>query len=389
MTAKELLKSLQDLNTLLSIRLNLHEYDKIPVQFREYSIRSGRVTFKVPGEFEVDLTIADEDPEKQFWFIDFRFLFTPATSEIPEHLRNIIEKSVDTILERDGLAGCYKFLHELVLTHKISEIRKQAIELSRGKWIETLQVEPLHRALSIQYWLGRYGKDGPRSWIILGMDSGKRKDGLPDPKATSRISLRWFRDSKEIKGHDIPLELTTLSAEALLQAVITKHISYILESIYRNLSTKPLFSNKQLSISFKESESEPKEPELRVQLTRHDNINITIEPRTGCFAISPAFRFSMRAESLLNSLTKDPATVAHVSIENLRCVAVSEEIVNRALTIGWEPLQNPGLKPEDLKPIIPRDTLQLSWFRRPGWSQGWFIVLSASMSGERWWLMEL
>jgi mediator of RNA polymerase II transcription subunit 14 len=388
LTAKELLKSLRDLNTLLSIRLNLHEYDKIPFQFRDYSIRSGRVTFKVPGEFEVDLTIADEDPEKQFWFIDFRFLFTPATSEIPEHLRYMIETRVNIILQRDGLAGCYKFLHELVLTHKISEIRRQAIELSRGKWIETLQVEPLHRALSIQYWLGRYGKDGPRSWIILGVDSGKRKNGLPDPRATSHISLRWFRDSKEIKDHNIPLELTTLSAEALFQAVITKHIFHILESIYKNLSTKPLFSDRQLSISFKESESEPKEPELRVQLTRQDNINITIESRTGCFAISPAFRLAMRTESHLNSLTKDPATVAHGFIENLRCIAVSEEIINRALSTGWEPLQNPGLKPEDLKPIIPRDTLQLSWFRRPGWSQGWFIVLSASMSGERWWLME-
>jgi mediator of RNA polymerase II transcription subunit 14 len=347
------------------------------------------VTFKVPGEFEVDLTIADEDPEKQFWFIDFRFLFTPATSEIPEQLRNVIEDRVNKILQRDGLAGCYKFLHELVLTHKISEIRRQAIELSRGKWIEKLQVEPLHRALSIQYWLGRYGMDGLRSWIILGVDSGKRKDGLSDPRATSRISLRWFRDSKEIKDHDIPLELTTLSAEALLQAVITKHISHILESIYKNLRTKPLFSNKQLSISFKESESEPKEPELRVQLTRHDNINITIEPRTGYFAISPAFRLALRTEKLLNSLTKDPATDAHGLVQSLRCFAVSEEIVNRAFSIGWEPLQNPGLKPEDLKPIIPRDTLQLSWFRRTGWSQGWFIVLSASMSGERWWLMEM
>jgi mediator of RNA polymerase II transcription subunit 14 len=389
LTAKELLKSLQDLNTLLSIRLNLHEYDKIPLQFKDYIIRSGRVTFKVPSEFEVDLTIADEDPEKQFWFIDFRFLFTPAPSEIPEHLRYMIESRVNSILQRDGLAGCYKFLHELVLTHKISEIRRQAMELSRGKWIETLQVEPLHRALSIQYWLGRYGKDGPRSWIILGVNSGKRKDGLPDPKATSRISLRWFRDSKEIKDHDIPLELTTLSAETLLQAVISKHIFYILESMCKNLSTKPLFLNRQLSISFKISESELKEPELRVQLTRHDNIHITIESRTGCFAISPASRLATRTEWNLNNLTKDPAPVAHEFIENLRCVAVSEEIINRAPSVGWEPLKNLGIKSEDLKPIMPRDTLQLSWFKRAGWSQGWFIALSASMSGERWWLMEM
>ncbi len=389
MTAKELLKSLQDLNTLLSIRLNLDEYEKIPLQFKNYTIRSGRVTFTVPGEFEVDLTIADEDPEKQFWFIDFRFLFTPATSEIPEHLRYIIESRVNSVLERDGLAGCYKFLHELVLTHKLSEIRRQAMELSRGKWIDTLQVEPLHRALSIQYWLGRYGNDGPRSWVILGVASGKRKDGLPDSKATSRISLRWFRDSKEIKDHGITLDLTNLSAEALLQTVISKHILHILESIYSNLCAKPIFSNRQLAISFKISESEPKEPELRVQLTSHEHINITIESRTGYFAISPALRLAARTESQLNGLNKDPATAAHEYIENLRCVAVSTEIIKRARSVGWEPLEHPGLKAEDLKPVMPRDTLQLSWFKRAGWSQGWFVALSASMSGERWWLMEM
>jgi mediator of RNA polymerase II transcription subunit 14 len=383
------LKSLQDLNTLLSIRLNLHEYDKILSQFKNYTIRSGRVTFKVPGEFEVDLTIADEDPEKQFWFIDFRFLFTPTTLEIPENLRYGIGTRVNLVLQRDGLVGCYKFLHELVLTHKINEIRRQAIELSRGKWIETLQVEPLHRALSIQYWLDRYGKDGLRSWIILGVDSGKRKDGLLDPKATSRISLRWFRDSKEVKDHGITLDLTTLSAESLLQGVISKHIFYILGSMYKNLVTKPLFSNKQLSISFKVSETDPKDPELRVQLTRQENINITIEARTGYFAISPALRLATRTQINLNSLTKDPAPVAHEFIEKLRCVAVSAEIINRARSVGWEHVENSGLKPEDLKPIMPRDTLQLSWFRRAGWSQGWFIALSASMSGERWWLMEL
>lgn len=383
------MKSLQDLNTLLSIRLNLHEYDKIPAQFKNYTIRSGRVTFKVPGEFEVDLTIADEDPEMQFWFIDLRFLFTPTTLEIPENLRYGIESRVNSVLQSDGLAGCYKFIHELVLTHKIGEIRRQAIELSRGKWIETLQVEHLHRALSVQYWLGRYGKDGPRSWIILGVDSGKRKDGLSDPKATSRISLKWFRDSREVKDHDVTMDLTTLSAESILEAVITKHIVHILGSIYKNLITKPLFSNKQLYVTFKLCETEPKEPELRVQLTRHDNIRVIIETRTGHFAFSPALRFATRTENQLNTLTKDPATVAHEFIEKLRCVAVSAEIINRARSVGWEPLENPGLKQEDLKRIMPRDTLQLSWFRRAGWSKGWLIALSASMSGERWWSMEM
>lgn len=341
------------------------------------------------GEFEVDLTIADEDPEKQFWFIDFRFLFAPASSELPERLRFMIESRVNAALEKDGLSGCYKFLHELVLTHKISEIRRQAIELSRGRWIETIQVEPLHRALSIQYWVDRYGRDGPRSWIILGVDSGRPKDGRFDPKATSRISLRWFRDSKEIKDHRISLELTTISAESILRTVISKHIFHILESTYNNIRTKPLFSNRQLSIHFKVPETEPADPELKVQLTRHSSINVTIEPVTGRFSFSPASKLATLAEWKLNSQSRNPAANASEFIENLRCITITEEIVNRALSAGWIPVKNPGFSREDLKPIVPRDTLHVSWFRRAGWKQDWIIVLSSGMSGERWWLIEM
>ena len=114
------------------MRLNLQEYDNIPPPFRDYTIKSGRVTFNVPGEFEIDLTIADEDPEKQFWFIDFRFLFSPSVLELPSHLRFYIESKVNAVLLADGLPGCYKLLHEIVLTHKISEFKRQHLSSREG-----------------------------------------------------------------------------------------------------------------------------------------------------------------------------------------------------------------------------------------------------------------
>lgn len=372
------------------MRLNLHEYEKMPKQFKSYMIKSGRVTFHVPGEFEVDLTIADENPESQFWFIDFRFLFSPSLSELPENLLFLIESRVNAALEKDGLTGCYKFLHELVLTHKISELRRQAVELSRGIWIEKLRVEPLRRALSIQYWVDRYnkdGKDGPKSWIILGVNSGKRQDDTLDPKATSQISIRWFRDGKEVKDLDIPLELIELSTEKLLHSVISRHIDHILCSTYKTLSAKPLFSSRELSLSYRSSTSQSNEPELKVQLTQQQSIGVTIEPVTGEFAICPASKLSQQAQFNLNR-SKDPASNAHEFIQNLRCISISDEITSRALSVGWQPTKNPGLRQEDLKPIVPRDTLHLSWFRRAGWGSDWIVALSSSMSGERWWLIE-
>jgi len=342
----------------------------------------------VPGEFELDLTIADESPSAQFWFIDFRFLFSPSPTELPEHLRYRIEGTVNAILERDGLAGCYKFLHELTLTHKISELRRQALELSRGRWIDTLRVESLNRGLSIQYWADRNGRDVPKSWIILGIHSGKRKDGRHDPKATSRIDIRWFRNGKEVKDVVIQLELNQLSAEALIQTVIDRHIFHILSSTYEKLRAKPLYANRELSLSFGKASDEPNELELKVQLTTRERISVTIEPVTGRFGISPASRLAIQAEFKLNSKIIDPASNANDYIENLRCVCVSEEVISRAVSVGWVYIRNPGIKKEDLKPIVPRDTLQLSWFRRAGWSQDWVVAFSSSMSGERWWLLQ-
>ncbi|KAM3077049.1 mediator complex subunit [Clarireedia jacksonii] len=389
LSPKELLRSLEKLNTLLSIRLNIHEYEKIPYHFKNYTIKSGRVTFTVPGEFEIDLTIADEDPESQFWFIDFRFLFSPTLTELAPRHHYHIESKVNAALLKDGLAGCYTYLHEMVLTHKISEFRRQAAELSRTRWIDGLKLEPLHRALCIQYWLDRYGKNGPRSWIILGVHSGRRKDGYHDPKATSRLFLRWFRDSKEVKDVDIPFDTVNISAEQLLKTVIALHTNHILSSTYNKLTSKPIFANREAGLSLSTSTEDPKESQLKLQLTEKQQITITIEPVMGRFIFSPASRMITPWEAKLNERSRDPANEAHNYIENLRCLSIAEELVSLGTSVGWQRVGHPRLSNEDLKPIIPKDTLQLTWFRRPGWREDWLIAVSLGMSGENWYLIEL
>ncbi|CAD6453655.1 fcbe58fe-4f70-479d-8ada-daff5b887913 [Sclerotinia trifoliorum] len=388
MTSKEILKSLEKLNTLLSIRLNLHEYDKLPLQFKDYTIKSGRVTFKVAGEFEIDLTIADEDQESQFWFIDFRFLFSPSLRELPPRHQFHIESKVNAALEKDGLSGCYTYLHEMVLTHKISEFRRQAVELSRSTWIDGVKVEPLHRALCIQYWLDRYKKNGPRSWIIIGVHSGRRKDGYHDPRTTSRLFIRWFRDSKEVKDVDIPLDAVNISAEQLLKTVIAMHVNHILRSTHNKLAAEPIFANREASLSLHTSKTEPKESVLGVQLTEKQHVSITIEPVTGIFIFSPASRIITSSQNKLNSLDRDPATDAHYNIENLRCLAISEELVILGTSVGWRRADNPGISREDLKRKIPKDTKQINWFRRPGWQENWLVAVTLGMSGESWWLFQ-
>ncbi|KAL2065137.1 hypothetical protein VTL71DRAFT_4278 [Oculimacula yallundae] len=397
LTAKEVLRSLEKLNTLLAIRLNLNDYDSIPLQFKDFTISSGRATFTVPGEFEIDLTIADEDPESQYWFIDFRFLFQPSAASLSPGIRKHLEDKVNEILHNDGLSGCYKYLHELILTYKINEFRRQALTLSRSTWIDTLRVENLNRPISIQYWLNRHSDfrnqkgvltKGPRSWIILGVHSGKRKDGRPDSKATSRLFIRWFRESKEIQNVDLPFDATNISAESLLKSIISKHIDYILTSIYQNLATKPLFANRDLELSLRISQDNPTASELRIQLTSEQHVSISIDPISGRFVFGPMSRTFANFEAGLNDRFRDPANEGHTWIERLRTFLITEDIVSRALSVGWNKVNNPELRFDKVKEFAGKNNSGVIWFRRFGWVKDWYLAVVQSMSGEMWYLVK-
>ena len=346
------------------------------------------MTFRVPGEFEIDLTIADEDPATQFWFIDFRFLFSPTLQEIPHALRSHIENRVNAVLLEAGLPGCYKLLHEMVLTHKISEFQRQALELSRGKWIDGIKVEALNRALSIQYWVDRYSKQGPKSWILLGVHSGRQKDGRPIPKATSHLFIRWFRDGKEIKDAEILFDLVNISAESLLKTVIAKHVNFYLTTIYQQLESRPLFAEGEASLSLTKSTEEPAESLLKVQMTDREHLTVRVEPITGRFIFGPASMLIYSIENQFNHKSKDPARDAQGWIETIRHRIVDFDIASHAMSSGWRRVAMPSLPEDVMKSKFPKDTAQLAWFQRPSWKKDWFMVVSFSMGGERWWLIE-
>jgi hypothetical protein len=67
-SATKALATLKSLNTLLHLRLTLHEV--IPLPLTNYTISDGRVTFTVPNEWQLSITITDEF--SQWWFVDFK-----------------------------------------------------------------------------------------------------------------------------------------------------------------------------------------------------------------------------------------------------------------------------------------------------------------------------
>ncbi|KAK3695085.1 mediator complex subunit MED14-domain-containing protein [Podospora appendiculata] len=383
---------IDNINTMLSVRLSFDEYDRIPTPFRDYTIGSGRVTFTIKGEFEVDLTIGDEDFEKQFWFIDFKFLFTPAPAEISEPVRNFLEAKVNDALAADGLTGCYNYLHEFVLTQKIGELRRQAIELSKGRWIDTLKVERLNRAMAIQYWTNRPHSQNTKSWIIIGVHSSKGPDGLPDPKHPSHLSLRWFRDSKEVKDFDIPFDVDTISTESLLTTVIARHVEYLLTSMCDTLLSKPRFGLRQARLDMEISKDEPLNSSLTVQLFDDENTTLKVDPFTGSFTMFPQSPIILEWQRKLNA-SQNPAEEGPSSLEHLRCFYTMKDLNSRAKSIGWSVLRAP-ISADDLKSIVhssapSREAYQAVWLRRNDWNPQWFVMTSMSLGGDHWWLVEL
>ena len=388
MTIDEQAKWLTDLDTLISLRLNLDDFDKIPERFRDYSIDSGRVTFKVEGEFEVDLTIADEDFEKQFWFIDFRFAYTPAAQTLTDNMRKYLDLYANDALSR-GLNDCYQFLHEFVLTAKINELKRQAFQLSKGVWTNQLMIEPLKRALAIQYWTGRSQANGAKSWVLIAVDSGRKKGAKEEDNAsaTSRLCVKWYRDNKEVTNAAIPFDTSKLSTELLLKAVVGRHVGFLLRSIYDKLKETARFQKREAAMALHISETNPSASSLKVQVGHSTWVTLMVELATGLFALKPHSKFSAPYEHQLNA-GKSPIEDGVRCLEQIRCVMTEDELSRRGSPMGWLVKPSP-LKNDELRTMPKaRDATRTIWLRRDGWPSSWFIAVFLGMRGDEWWLLE-
>ncbi|CAK7214764.1 mediator complex subunit [Sporothrix bragantina] len=455
LNAQEQLKHLDNISTLLSLRLNLEDHDTIPYHFRHnnYTIASGRVTFRVPGEFEVDLTLASDDFTQQLWFLDLRFLFSPSPRDLTPGLRKALEDRVNNVLAQEGLPGCYRMLHEYVLTHKINELRRQVRDLARGRWIDTVRVEQLNRAIAVQYWTSRHNGgngssqgSGPtssatsqalRSWFIIGVHSGRDSASvdMPEEQITSRLSLRWFRDNKEVKdlndeqvssllasivsesgeGDEINTNAVTLSAETILQRVVALHVEHILSGIHAKLAAKPLFAKRLASMRLRISRIDASASFLEIQLTNAgDRIWVRIDPVTGLFSLSPQqSRIISHSEMRINAVTAgggpshagggganaaiDPVEEGFAILDSVRNLAAQESLGRRAKSSGWRLTRNAGpaggplVRTDDLRQLLNlRDSYQVLYLHRAEWTNiGWYVLAGLSLSGDRWWLVRL
>ncbi|KAL1998755.1 hypothetical protein VTN02DRAFT_5632 [Thermoascus thermophilus] len=384
LTAKKMLRTLQKINRVISARLVLH--DSVPDSFHTYLVHDGRVTFFVPEEFEIDLSIAEERQSSQFFFIDIRFLFSPSSPVPKGRFFDELDLKVNDILREQGLVGCFDFLHNLVLTNKINILFRQAMELSRGNWSDALRVELLHRTLIVQYWALR---PGAKSWLEIGVKSGRRRDNSDESRISGvpYLGLRWMRDNKEVDSASIKFDTKTLSMESILRSVIALHASHILREAYERLSDGALYWTRTLSLRVQMSATEPGFCYLTVQLTASRYLRVSVEPMSGTVTLSTTPTLLSRHEGD-RSIEKSSVDDIVSRVSRLRCIAAMEEVESHAKVLGWETVNPRGLR-LDIRRTFPSSILRFSFFSNRHWQRNWIVAATSSMDGDHWWIVKL
>ncbi|PSN62841.1 MED14-domain-containing protein [Corynespora cassiicola Philippines] len=377
-SSEKALELLRYMNTALSIRLNVHE--TLPRHLRKWRIESGRATFVVDNEFEFDVISFADDLSDQWHFIDMRLLFTPAPS-ISTRSRFIgqLKRQADYILSQTGLTGCFDFLHKFILTHKITVLKSQAFELLRAGWAGSLKVEPVHRALVIQYWMD---KPGRKNWIEIGISSNRPKDGKISWKGppVSSLTVRWFRQGVEISDVDLAFDWKNLSLERMLKRVISLHIAHLLETARSNLSPK-------MRIKAEFSPEEPSECSLEAALgASADKTTLSMEPVTGRFILRPANHVSSQAEHFINA--RDPSHIGQMLMQ-LLARTLLDQIQRNAHQLGWLPMSRTEIGLDNVKQAVGRDILQFVLHYPRGWPGKWALATIIDASGESWWIVQM
>jgi mediator of RNA polymerase II transcription subunit 14 len=357
----------------------------VPSPLRNYRVHDGRVTFTIPGEFELDLSVAEESKDSQFFFVDIRFLFSPS-SPIPKgRIFNQLDGKINEVLRGDGLMGCFHFLHGLVLTNKINILFRQATELARGLWANALHIELLHRTLVVQYWPQR---SGPKSWLEIGVKSGHRTDGSSDPKSIiSLVGFRWIRDGQQVSSDPIKFDSNDLSMERILRSVIALHASNLLSTAFSTLKKHFLFSNHTLSLQAQLSSTEPGDCRLDVQLTASRSLRVSIEPMSGSITLCGVPNMLERLD-VDRTVYKSAIEEILSRVSRLRCLTAVNEIESATRALGLEPVSQRVLGVDPRK-LFPPGVMRTALFTHRLWNRHWVAAATSSMDGDRWWLIQL
>lgn len=378
LSGKRIRHVLKSLSRMLSIRLALS--GNLPPSLHRFHVHDGRATFIIPHEFEMDVSILDDHPESQFRLVDFRFSFAPAPN-ITDEMRSEIERFANSNIDRDGLQGCYLFLQELVLSFKLAEYHKQALELARSQWAGNLRVELIRRALVVQYWSNR---QTAKSWIEIGIARGHHQSEFSE--SLPLLSVRWTRHGQSVASPVLSLAQPVLNLEELLRQVIAQDSTLLIDDVYDNLNSTPLFANDDLSLEQTMSVTCPEECALTMQLSRASKLELKIDAVTGAFVISPVTEKSERLQYEINRAHGVGGEIA-AKLLNFRCSVLESAVGTAMLGSNWEVLRAFKFSRSEIKSLFGGPIVRLNLFRKRHWGSDYFLAISHTHAGDQWWLL--
>ncbi|KPI40035.1 Mediator of RNA polymerase II transcription subunit 14 [Cyphellophora attinorum] len=382
LSKRRMISTLHRLNNILTARLALEPL--IPKPIRTYRIHDGRVTFTVPNEFEVDLSILEEDDVSPYRAVDFRFLIKPSP-KISVNLRAHVESQIDAKLASDGLAGCYEFLHQLSLSNHLSELHRQALDLARNQWAGSLRVELIRRSLIIQYWAERRAS---KSWLEIGIYSSDGGATAQDNLRSSYLGYRWYREGKRIDDFTLNVTSSSASLDVFLNQVVAQHCTHILDAIYDKLASSDLFRTTDLLLEQESSYESPQDCFLRIGTGKETSISVSIGAVDGIAVVSPASERTNRFQLDLNR-SKNLVEEFTTKFSHFRCV-VAEGVV-RSSTSGslWQAL--PAFRPKlsESRRLFGSNVSRTNFFAHPTWAGHYLLAIAYRSTGDTFSVIQL
>ncbi|KAK7204994.1 mediator complex subunit MED14-domain-containing protein [Myxozyma melibiosi] len=363
LTPRQILDALHDLNVLLSLRLSSSK--GLPPQFRKFKIADGRATFTVDGEFEVDLGIASEEPNAQFFLIEFRFIFKPESTVTPA-IRMTLERVGNEILATKGMRELYDYLHNFTLSYKLLILNQQFGKLASGIWAGTLSIThfPERQVIVINYWTELPGRKSVAEFGIL---------------QARVLGVRWL--PRDFPHETFSIDQDDISAQKALSQMLIVHIQQLLHTIYTVFTASPIHSvlpNLIVPVD---------DLKLRIELTPSSTTYLTVEHLTGRMILQGSTDLIQSAEKTLNAQTD--LNLAPQILCNLRHLSVQREIEDFAKAADWEIVKVSNIRAEDIRQKYGTGVRQITTIRQRDWIPAWFVVVTISDSAVNLWLTEL
>lgn len=266
-------------------------------------------------------------------------------------------------------------MHEFTLTHKVAVLHQQVQKMLTGRWIESLNLQPIKRSIKVKYWLAR---PDAKCWIDIGIMAPKK--GEP-----SRLGVRWSKDGKEVEDEVVPINVGDLSAESVIKSAIALHTKYLLSQVHQKLLALPVFSASKLTLHTSTTDSS--ESYLKIMMTTNRHVTLSIEPISGRLLLRKSTQTINISEQVINN---KPISTVHEILDRLRRQILQEEIVNKAKSAGWEILKPINVKQDDLikKLGATKDALFV-YIRQRSWKKGWALVCVVSDAPEKWWIANM